>query len=60
MTDGRILEYSRKVFTKEDFLKMIEQNFPGDVTMGNIAVITTVKSDEGDFQSVTFGKTLET
>lgn len=59
MTDGGIFEYEEKRFTKEEFLELIERNFPQNNTMENIIVITTVRSNSGDFQSVSFGKILE-
>lgn len=43
--------------TKEELIQLIERNFPD--SFGQIAVITTNKSDNGIFQSITFGKVLE-
>jgi len=43
--------------TKEELIQLIERNFPD--SFGRIAVITTNKSDNGIFQSITFGKVLE-
>ncbi len=43
--------------TKEELIQLIENNFPD--SFGRIAVITTNESDNGIFQSVTFGKILE-
>lgn len=43
--------------TKEELIQIIEKNFPD--SFGRIAVITTNESDNGTFQSITFGKVLE-
>ena len=43
--------------TKKELIQIIEKNFP-DI-FGRIAVITTNESDNGTFQSITFGKVLE-
>ncbi len=43
--------------TKEEIIQLIENNFPD--SFGRIAVITTNNSDNGIFQSITFGKILE-
>lgn len=48
-------------FTKEQFIEMVEKNFPDNGTFEAIAVITTVKTEKGSkiFQSVTFAKNLK-
>lgn len=43
--------------TKEELIEIINNNFPD--SYGRIAVITTNESDNGTFQSITFGKVLE-
>lgn len=43
--------------TKEELIELINNNFPD--SYGRIAVITTNESDNGIFQSITFGKVLE-
>ena len=43
--------------TKEELIELINNNFPN--SYGRIAVITTNESDNGIFQSITFGKVLE-
>lgn len=43
--------------TKEKLIEIINNNFPD--SFGRIAVITTNESDNGTFQSITFGKILE-
>ena len=48
---------STRDVTKEELIQIIEKNFPDD--FGRIAVITTNESDNGIFQSITFGKILE-
>ncbi len=59
MHDGGITCYSSMHFTKEEFMKMIELNFPDNKTFENIVVITTTESNSGIFQSLTFGKILD-
>lgn len=43
--------------TKEELIQLIEKNFSD--SFGRIAAITTNESDNGIFQSITFGKVLE-
>ena len=44
MHEGSITCYSHKHFTKEEFIKMIESNFPDNETYENIVVaLTTMK-----------------
>jgi len=59
MHDGCIGCYSHRGFTKEELIKLIEKNFPENNTYENIAVIQTVESNEGVFQSLIFGKTVK-
>lgn len=59
MHDGGISSYFRQAYTKEDLLALIEKNFPDNETMEIVAVILTTESNQGKFQSVTFGKILE-
>lgn len=57
--DGCIDCTSCRTFTKEEFIEMIEKNFPDDDTYENVAAITTIKSNNGKIQSVLFGKILK-
>lgn len=57
--DGYIYSSSHKGFTKEEVIKLIEENFPDDNTYEDIAIIQTIKSNNGVFQSLVFGKTLD-
>ena len=50
---------SDKWLTKEEFIRMIEANFPDNNTFESIVVALTTKSNEGTFQSFTFGKVLD-
>ena len=62
MHEGCIIGYSsNKHFTKEELIKVIEENFPDDNTFENIAVITTIKSEreKHTFQSLMFGKVIK-
>jgi len=59
MHQGGITNCGVQTFTKEEFMKMIELNFPDDLTFENIATITTIISNEGVFQQVAFGMTLD-
>lgn len=59
MHEGGITCYSPKHFTKEEFIKMIETNFPDNGTYENIVVALTTTSNEGTFQTFTFGKILD-
>ena len=59
MYDGCIGHISNRGFTKEELIKLIEENFPNDNTFEHIAVITTVNSNKGVFQSLIFGKTIK-
>lgn len=58
MHDGCIGYLCNKPFTKEELIKMMEDNFPDDNTYESIANITTIKSNgnENTFQSLMFGK----
>lgn len=58
MHDGGITCYKHKHFTKEEFIKMIEANFPDNETYENIVVALTAESNEGTLQAFTFGKVL--
>lgn len=55
---GGITCCSQRSLTKEQFLRLIENEFPDDNTFEKIVAITTVDSNDGTFQSVTFGKVL--
>ena len=57
--EGGITCYTPKHFTKEEFIRMIEANFPDNNTFESIVVALTTKSNEGTFQSFTFGKVLD-
>ena len=59
MHEGGITCYTPKHFTKEEFIRMIEANFPDNNTFESIVVALTTKSNEGTFQSFTFGKVLD-
>lgn len=59
MHEGGITCYSPKHFTKEEFIKMIESNFPDNGTYESIVVALTTISNEGTFQTFTFGKVLD-
>ena len=56
-TDHLINICTSRDVTKEELIQLIENNFPD--SCGRIAVITTSESDNGIFQSITFGKVLE-
>lgn len=59
MHEGGITCYTPKHFTKEEFIRMIEANFPDNNKFESIVVALTTKSNEGTFQSFTFGKVLD-
>lgn len=59
MCNGGIACYRHKHFTKEEFIKMIESNFPNGEGYGNIVVALTTESKEGTMQTFTFGKVLD-
>lgn len=59
MHQGGITNCGIQTFTKEEFIKMIELNFPDNQTFENIATITTVTSNDGVFQQVAFGMVLD-
>ncbi len=59
MLHGGITNCGVQTFTKEEFIKMIELNFPDDLAFENIATVTTVTSNDGVFQQVVFGMTLD-
>ena len=56
--DG-IVSYSYDSFTKEEFIRMIESNFPDEEGYGYIVVGLTVESGVAIHQSFTFGKVLD-
>lgn len=55
--DNLINVCTSRDITKKELIQLIEKNFPD--SFGRIAVITTNESDNGVFQSITFGKILE-
>ncbi len=59
MWNGGIACYTHKHFTKEEFIKLIESNFPEGEGYGNIVVALTAESKEGTMQTFTFGKVLD-
>ena len=59
MHEGGITCYTPKHFTKEEFIRMIEANFPDNNTFESIVVSLTTKSNEGTFQIFTFGKVVD-
>lgn len=59
MHEGGITRYASKHFTKEEFIRMIETNFPDNGTYESIVVALTTTSNEGTFQAFTFGKVLD-
>lgn len=59
MHQGGITNCGVQAFTKEEFMKIIELNFPDNLTFENIATITTVASNDGVFQQEAFGMVLD-
>lgn len=59
MHEGGITCYTHRHFTKEEFIKVIESNFPDNETFENIVVVLTAESNEGTLQTFTFGKVLD-
>lgn len=59
MNQGRIFDYGVDAFTKDEFLKLIELNFPDNQTFKTIATVTTVISNDGEFQQISFGRILD-
>jgi len=57
--DGCLDCTSCRAFTKEEFIKMIEENFPDDNTFEDVVAITTITSNNGKIQSAIFGKVLK-
>ena len=55
--EGTIMCYHENVFSKEEFIELIEKNFPDD--FGNIAVVITIESGTEVLQNIMFGKMLE-
>lgn len=59
MSDERIKCWGNRAYTKEEFIELIERNFPLNETMEIIVVVTEVETNNGNFQSITFRKNLE-
>lgn len=57
MGEGRIGIFGHRAFTKEQLMKIIDNNFESD-RQELIVVISEVEGDDGVFQSIVFGKLL--
>lgn len=56
---GRINVYSQERLSKKQLIFLIEKEYPDTRETEGIVVVTTVSSNDGIFQSFTFGKVLD-